>query len=426
MRRPDLAEPFFREALEIRERTLGEHAYGTSVTVLNLGSIAQSSGDLPAAVKLFKRAVAIRESIGDESEPSATAWSHMLLAAALEEQGELAEAQPHYDRAVQLYRASLGPQHPRTVSAAVLAGRRAFERGDQSGATDLLKAIGPLGDRVSEAVGLQAESTDELNNLGFAFWLHGDYAAARGMYQLALDRGPDPTVLNNLGMIAERLGEYAAAIKYYREALSVLPEQRASHQPSALRARILNNLGVSLTLAEDPSSGGNCLDEALAMRRQLQGEEAANYAVTLRNLGLVAQREGRLDDAQRLIEQGRDLLSRTQGARSAEYARTIHLLGKLLAVQGDDDAALTALQTALDIRRITLGLDHPDTAMTLRALADVLRRKGRETEACEALRAALPVFERHMGPDHPWTIQLRAESKPCSADSEASTSEPVT
>jgi hypothetical protein len=28
----------------------------------------------------------------------------------------------------------------------------------------------------------------------------------------------------------------------------------------------------------------------------------------------------------------------------------------------------------------------------------------------------LPVFERYMGADHPWTIQLRAELKPCSAE----------
>ncbi|HEY6311962.1 MAG TPA: tetratricopeptide repeat protein [Streptosporangiaceae bacterium] len=428
MGRADLAEPFFHEALEIRERELGEYAYGTSVTVVNLAQIARGRGDLTGAVKLFKRAVDIRESIGDKSDPSATARSHLQLAGALEELGELAEADPHITRALELYRASLGPQHPQTLSAAVLAHRRAFERGDQSGVTDLLTAIRTLSDGVPGAAGAQAESTDELNNLGFgelnnlgfAFWLHGDYAAARRMYQLALGRGPDPTVLNNLGMIAERLGEYTAAVEHYQEALSVLREQRASRWGSALQARVLNNLGVSMTLGGDPSSGGSCLGEALAIRRQLQGEEGPEYAVTLRNLGLVAQREGRLDDAQRLIEQGRDLLARTHGVRSAEYARTMLLLGELLAVRGDDEAALTALETALAVRRTALGMDHPDTAVTLRALADVLRRKGRETEACEALRAALPIFEQHMGADHPWTIQLRAESKPCIADSTTS------
>lgn len=421
MGRADLAEPLFRDALAIRERELGEYAYGTSVTVTNLAHIAQDRGDLAGAVKLFKRAVNIRESIGDESDPTSTAKSHLLLAGTLDQLGESAEAAPHYTRAVELYRNSLGPQHPQTVSAAVAAASSAFERGDNSDLTDLLELTRALGDNVSKAADTPSESPTDLNNLGFVFWLRGDYATARRFYQLALSDGPNPTMLNNLGMIAERLGEYTAAIEHYRQALSLLQGQGAVGGRGSLQARMLNNLGVSLTLCGELTAGASSLEEALAMRRQLFGEESPECAITLRNLGLVAQRDGRFDDAQRLIEQGRDLLARRQGVRGAEYARTIHLLGELHAAQGDDEAALTALENALDIRRTTLAPDHPDTAITLRALADVLRRKGREAEACEALRAALPVFERHMGPDHSWTIQLRAESKPC-IDSEASQS----
>lgn len=422
MGRADLAEPLFRDALGIRERELGEYAYGTSITVENLAHIAQDRGDLAGAVKLFKRDVDIRESIGDESNPASTARSHLLLATALERLGESSEATPHYARAVQLYRDSLGPQHPETVSAAVTASSHALEHGDNSGLTDLLEVTQALGDDVSEAAGALSGSPADLNNLGFVFWLRGDYATARKLYQLALTDGPDPATQNNLGMIEERLGEYTAAINHYRRALSALREQGTSSGRGSLQARILNNLGVSLALGGDPETGASSLEEALAMRRQLYGTESSEYAITLRNLGLVAQWEGRLNDAQRLIEQGRDLLARRQGVKGAEYARTIHLLGELHTVQGDDEAALTALENALDIRRATLGPDHPDTATTLRALADVLRRKGREAEACEALQVALPVFERHMGPDHSWTIQLRAGSKPCLADSEASQS----
>jgi hypothetical protein len=49
------------------------------------------------------------------------------------------------------------------------------------------------------------------------------------------------------------------------------------------------------------------------MRRQLYGEESPEYAITLRNLDLVARQEDRLDEAQRLAERGRDLLARSQG-----------------------------------------------------------------------------------------------------------------
>jgi Tfp pilus assembly protein PilF len=163
-----------------------------------------------------------------------------------------------------------------------------------------------------------AESFADLNNLGFAFWLRGNYSAARRMYQLALEGMIDPTVLNNLDMIEERLGEYTAATKHYRRALSVLLEQGNSSGRGSLQARILNNLGVSLTLDGHPAEGASSLEEALAMRRQLYSEESVEYAITLRNLGLVAEREGRLNDARRLVERARDLLARSQGLRGAE------------------------------------------------------------------------------------------------------------
>jgi len=375
-------------------------------------------------VKLFKRGVVIRESIGDECDPSGTALNHLLLAYTLEELGELAEAQPYYNRAFELYHASFGPQHPRTLSLAVKLAASALERGDQSRAIDLLEGTRMLINGAAETVGPQVSPAD-LNNLGYAFWLRGDYATARRLYELALSRRLEPTTLNNLGMIAERLGEYTAAVKHYRDALSALQEQRASHWRSVLQARILNNLGVGLTMAGDTALGARYLNEALAMRLELQGEESPEYAVTLRNLGLVAQREGRLNDAQRLIEQGRDLLACAHGVRGTEYAHTMQILGELLAGQGDDDAGLNAIEITLDIRRTVLGPDHPDTAVTFCTLARILRRKGLRTEACEALLSALPIFERRMGADHPWTIQLREESKPCLADSEAFASRPV-
>jgi tetratricopeptide (TPR) repeat protein len=202
-----------------------------------------------------------------------------------------------------------------------------------------------------------------------------------------------------------------------RRALAALLEQGEPRARSSLRARILNNLGVSLALSGETASAKQYLDEALAMRRKLQGEDGPDYAITLRNVGLIAQLEGRLDDAEKLIEQGRDLLAGKQGVRSAEYARTAHLLGALLAVRQDDDGARAALGIALEVRRASLGADHPDTAVTLSAIADVL---GRETEACEAMRIALPIFEEHMGRDHPWTIQLSPQLRPCPADSNSS------
>lgn len=403
--RPDLAEPYLREALDIRLRELGPDAYPTSVTLVNLASIAAGRGDLATATDLARRAVDIRESLAGQCDPTSTAKSHLMLSNILHEAGDGAAAQRHSERALELYRAALGARHPRTLLAAIRASSRALTESDPAAAARLIEISGASGDSVPDEDLLAAASGPDLNNLGFALWLTGDYAAARRMYGMALSHGDvDATTLNNLGMVGERLGEYEAAAVHYREALSQLADESAPRSNPALRARVLNNLGVSLTLGGAPGAGGQCLREALEIRRHVQAGPGPDYAVTVRNLGLVAQREGRLDEAQELFEQARDLLGQPQ---VAEYGRTLHLLGELRHARGDGAGAAADLRAALGSRMKTLGAGHPDTAVTKRALAAVLLRTGHADEARDLLREALPVFERRFGPEHPWTVDLR-------------------
>ncbi|MEU5324345.1 tetratricopeptide repeat protein [Streptomyces sp. NPDC021056] len=402
----DLAEPYLREALDIRLRELGPNAYPTSVTIANLAQIAVERGDLATAMDLARRAVDIRESLGERCDPTSTAMSHMLLSNVLYEAGDRGAALRHDERALELYQDALGARHPRTLSAAVRASLRVLEEGDLAGAARLIEVSGASGDMVHDADLLAAASGTELNNMGFAFWMTGDYTAARRLYGMALGRDDaEATTLNNLGMISERLGEYEAAAEHYRNALALLGDKAASRSNLGLRARVLNNLGVSLTLGGESGAGGRCLREAFEIRRGLQGELGRDYAVTVRNLGLVAQREGRLDEAQNLLEHARDLLGQQQ---DAEYGRTLHLLGELRQTRGDGAGAAADLRAALGSRAAALGASHPDTALTMRALASVLLRSGHVDEACDLLQKALPVFERRFGPEHPWTMDLRA------------------
>ncbi|MFE2699459.1 tetratricopeptide repeat protein [Streptomyces mirabilis] len=405
--RSDLAEPYLREALDIRLRALGPDAYPTSVTIFNLARIAAERGDLATAIDLARRAIDIRESLGGRCDPTATALCHSMLGQYLHKAGDGAAARRHDERALELYQAALGARHPHTLSAAVRASSFALKEGDLAAAARLIEISGLSSDTVPDEDLLAAVDGINLNNLGFALWMTGDYAAARRLFAMALGRGgSEATTLNNLGMISERLGEYEAAAEHYRKALALLDDEAAS--PSSeldLRARVLNNLGVSLTLGGEPGAAGRCLREALEIRRDLQGEIGRDYAVTVRNLGLVAQREGRLDEAQNLFEHARDLLGQPQ---DAEYGRTLHLLGELRQTRGDDTGAAADLRAALGSRAVALGAGHPDTALTMRALAAVLLRSGHAGEACDLLQKALPVFERRFGPEHPWTMDLRA------------------
>lgn len=391
---------------DIRLRELGPDTYPTSVTLVNLARIAAERGDLAAATDLAQRAVDIREGLAGRCDPTSTAKSHILLGGLLHQAGDRAAADWHNERALELYRDALGARHPRTLSAAVQASSRALADGDLAAAAQLIETSGVSGGTVPDEDLLAAASGPDLNNLGFALWMSGDYTAARRLYGIALGRGgAEATTLNNLGMIGERLGEYESAAEHYRKALSLLGDESASRSTLDLRARVLNNLGVSLTLGGVSADGGRCLRKALEIRRDLHAKPGHDYAVTVRNLGLVAQWEGRLDEAQHSFEYARDLLAQPQ---STEYSRTLHLLGELRRARGDEAGAAADLRAALASRTAALGTGHPDTAVTMRALATVLLWTGHADEARDLLQKALPVFERRFGPKHQWTVDLRA------------------
>ncbi|WP_395728748.1 tetratricopeptide repeat protein [Nakamurella sp.] len=410
------AEDCFEQALAIREQELGEDSYPTSVTVQNLGAVARARGDNRKAAELFERSARIRDALGDRGDPNSTARAHQLSAMVRDELGDVPAAAAHWRRAAELSRQALGPMHPNALFASVQAALYATENGDPSGASELLKASQALRDGLDQAQALAHMSGIDLNNLGFACWLSGDYTQARTLYELALGKdGSEPTTLNNLGMIEERLGRYERAISYYRRAMEGLANTVvANSRSTALGARILNNLGVSQTLNGDSRSGRESLNLALEIRGRLQGTNGADYAVTLRNLALAAQAESRLEDAMRLAEQSRNILA-TYSTVGSEYSRTLLLLGDLLAEQGRATEALATLELAAAARSTTSQPDHPDLAVIRWRMASVLQSLGHDEEACRTRREALRVIGKCMGPDHPWTTRLRDEVAACAS-----------
>ncbi len=76
-KRLDEAEPCYREALEIRERILGEHAL-TAQSYNNLGVFLRTRGDEKAALPHLRRALEIYRRIKGENHPDvAIAWTNL-------------------------------------------------------------------------------------------------------------------------------------------------------------------------------------------------------------------------------------------------------------------------------------------------------------------------------------------------------------
>jgi tetratricopeptide (TPR) repeat protein len=109
--RPAEAEPLFRRALAIDERSYGPDHPEVATDVNNLAVLLQATNRLAEAEPLFRRALAIGErSLGPDHPAVAIRLNN--LAVLLQDTNRLAEAEPLLRRALAIGERSFGPDHP--------------------------------------------------------------------------------------------------------------------------------------------------------------------------------------------------------------------------------------------------------------------------------------------------------------------------
>ena len=110
------AEPLLRDALAIREKSLGPEHPDTATSLNHLAGLLTGRGNLAEARPLCERALAIQEKALGPEHPD-TAMSLHNLASLLSSQGDFAGARSLHERALAIRATVLGPEHPDTATS---------------------------------------------------------------------------------------------------------------------------------------------------------------------------------------------------------------------------------------------------------------------------------------------------------------------
>ena len=111
MGRYRVAEPLYRQALDIREKSLGPDHPDVAQTVNNLANLYRELEEFSRADPLYERALAIREESLGAEHPD-VAWSLRDLGLLDHELGRAGEARLHFDQAILIFSNALGTSHP--------------------------------------------------------------------------------------------------------------------------------------------------------------------------------------------------------------------------------------------------------------------------------------------------------------------------
>ena len=299
--------------------------------------------------------------------------AHLLNQAGyyLEDRAQYPQAEPLYQRALEIRERTVGSDHPDTAQS--------------------------------------------LNNLASLYECQGKYEEAEPLYQRALEvrarivgpNHPDTAQsLNNLAELYRVQGKYKAAELLYLRALTIWEQALGPEDPET--ASCLNNLGLLYDSLGRCEEAEQCFHRALAIDEQAFGSDHPNVATDLNNVAELYRAQGKPGEAEPLLQ--RALAIWEQVDPNHPYGAVgLNNLALLYDAQGKQEQAAAFLQRAFQIQEKTLGPDHPDTARYLSNLAGLYEKQGKYDRAVSLYQRALKIAESSLGSGHPYVTTLRRD-----------------
>lgn len=225
-----------------------------------------------------------------------------------------------------------------------------------------------------------------------------DAGAARARKDLATQPEIQREMLTLLGRIYERRGAYEEALPLLEQAVAL---GRRTLGPSRELAQSLNDLGVARGQLAQLAAARAALEEALAMRRKILGEEHPDVAITHSELGRTLFDLGLLDKAEVHFRLALAIRRKVLGPVDHETATSMSDLGHLLRQKGDRAGAEALFRETLAVTRKSSGPKHPDVATSLANLARAVNERGDHASAEAMFREALAIGRASLGREHP-------------------------
>jgi len=181
--RDDLAEPLYKRAIALLEKSLGLDTPLVAAELTNLAALYQRQGRFAEAEPLFRRALAVREkSLSREHPDVGQALNN--LATLYVKQEHFAEAEPLFRRALAIYQKAAGPEHPAVATVLNNIGQVDRDLKRDADAEAPIKRSLAIREKV-----LGPEHPDvarSLNNLAGLYQHQQRYAEAEPLYRRAL------------------------------------------------------------------------------------------------------------------------------------------------------------------------------------------------------------------------------------------------
>jgi tetratricopeptide (TPR) repeat protein len=245
------AVALYQRALAIKEANLGVGHPNTATTLNNLALALYNLRDFEQSQALFERCLVIKENASGNAVDVAVTLNNMASCA--EKSGNLDDAAGAYRRALAIREVELGPEHPSTAVTINGLASVSLHQGNFSIAEGLYRRLLAIKEKKHGADDPTTART--LNNLALALFNQDDLAGAAGLYERCLDikirtnadQQDIASILHNLAGVKNRQKQYKQAHQLYTRALEIREKLFGDNIDTAATcahlALVLNSLG---------------------------------------------------------------------------------------------------------------------------------------------------------------------------------------
>jgi len=230
-----------------------------------------------------------------------------------------------------------------------------------------------------------------------------DRAAARigGKF----DRQPavEAAIRDTIGRTYLDLGLYPEAQTQLERALALHRQVSGENDPKTLKT--MSRLGDTMILQGKYPKAEELLARTLKTQQDVLGPEHPDTLASLNSLATAYEREGKYTQAEPLFRQILAIRRRVLGPENRETLASMNGLAVTMAESGKYSQAEALFSQILDIDRRVLGPEHPDTLRTLDNLGNTYAGEGKYAQAEEPYRQATEIKRRVLGAEHPETLR---------------------
>jgi serine/threonine protein kinase/tetratricopeptide (TPR) repeat protein len=374
----------------------------------SLGVTYRYLGDPALAIRQQERAVELRKAALGPDHPD-TLSSQNKLANVYKDAGRLDLAIPLYERTLAAQTARLGPDHPDLLAIQNNLAMAYSENGRLDRAIPLLERT-----LKSQVDWLGPDHPDTLttqNNLALTYKDNGRLDLAIPLLERTLAAwtsrlGPDhPDTLNsqdNLASAYRANGRLDRAIPLLERTLAARTSRLGPDHPGTLRSQY--HLALAHKDAGQLDRAIPLFERTLNSQTSRLGPDHPDSLLTQDNLGLSYRDAGQYGRGIALFERTLAVQSHRLGADHPSTLRTQNDLALTFRDDGQYDRAIALFERTLTARSSRLGPDHPDTLLTQHNLAMAYREAGRWDRAIALFERTLALQTSRLGADHPYTL----------------------